>query len=72
MVVTVAQIDAFDIGLPAPRPERGDPAEAAAAWLDTPNDLFNGLCPRNLVHGTVEQRRHIAEILSSLEAGDFS
>lgn len=72
VVVTAAQIERFDIGLPDPRPEPGDPAEATTAWLDTPNDLFNGLCPRNLVNGTVEQRHYMAEILSALEAGDFS
>ena len=65
-------IEVFDIPIPAANVQPVDAAEAAATWLTTPNPSFGGLCPQNLIDGTVAQRAFLAGFLASIEDGAFS
>ena len=67
-----AQVQLFDIEIPDRELAPRDPAEAAAAWLNTPNPTFGGLCPQNFLNGTDDQRAFLDGVLSSLEDGAFS
>ena len=68
-VASADEVECFTIPLPDPRPEATNPVHAANKWLDTPNATFGGLCPRNFLDGSAEQRAFLTNILSSLEDG---
>ena len=66
-------IETFQItDMPALDAEPGDPSEAAAMWLNTPNPTFGGLCPKIYLEGNPDQRAFLHSILSSREDGAFS
>lgn len=67
-----ARVESFDVGIPDKRLKPDDPAKAAAAWLNTPNPTFGGLCPKIFIDGTDDQRAFLDGVLSSLEEGAFS
>ena len=67
-----APVQLFDIEIPDRKLAPRDPAEAAAAWLNTPNPTFGGLCPQNFLDGTDDQRAFLDGVLSSLEDGAFA
>ena len=65
-------VQTFDIPIPAPHADPVDADEALSAWLATPNPSFAGMCPKNLINGTDDQRAFLASFLSSVEDGSFS
>lgn len=67
-----AHIESFDVGIPDTGLRPDDPAKAAAAWLNTPNPTFGGLCPKTFIDSTDDQRAFLDGVLSSLEEGAFS
>ena len=65
-------IQNFDIPIPARCEDPVDAVEALHAWLATPNPSFGGLCPKNLINGTDDERAFVASFLSSVSDGSFS
>ena len=65
-------VRSFDIELPGIALEPSDPAQSAAAWLNTPSPVFGGLCPKNFLDGSDDQRAFLDSVLRSLEDGAFS
>ena len=67
-----ADVQTFDIPIPARHTDPVDADETVNGWLGTPNASFGRLCPRNRTNGTDDQRAFVASFLSSIEDGSFS